>query len=184
MGRYPKYTTTVIGAYSVPDWFEPLEKVRKSPVPPFPTVRRKENTMSRAFVREADEIRPPPMLERPVSTAPNLVTPRGARLSPTRRPGLDRCGTQPAPRRAHLHLLGLLAECLWPQCRTTHRPFIAQPTLGKASNCRRRGSGGAWPGQGQRPCTDLDRAFRARIPPKTCPYIQSPAVGINKQQPS
>jgi transcription elongation GreA/GreB family factor len=36
--------------------------------------------MSRAFVREADEVQPPPMLERPVSAAPNLVTPRGARL--------------------------------------------------------------------------------------------------------
>jgi transcription elongation GreA/GreB family factor len=36
--------------------------------------------MSRAFVREVDEVQPPPMLERPVSTAPNLVTPRGARL--------------------------------------------------------------------------------------------------------
>jgi hypothetical protein len=36
--------------------------------------------MSRAFVREVDEARPSPMLERPVSTAPNLVAPRGARL--------------------------------------------------------------------------------------------------------
>ncbi len=27
MGRYPKYTTTVIGAYSVPDWFEPLDRL-------------------------------------------------------------------------------------------------------------------------------------------------------------
>ena len=36
--------------------------------------------MSRAFVREVDEVQPPPMLERPVSTAPNLVTPQGARL--------------------------------------------------------------------------------------------------------
>ena len=24
--RYPKYTTTVIGAYSVPDWYEPLDR--------------------------------------------------------------------------------------------------------------------------------------------------------------
>jgi transcription elongation GreA/GreB family factor len=36
--------------------------------------------MSRAFVREVDGAHPPPLLERPVSTAPNLVTPRGARL--------------------------------------------------------------------------------------------------------
>jgi transcription elongation GreA/GreB family factor len=36
--------------------------------------------MSRAFVREVDEARPPPLLERPVSSAPNLVTSRGARL--------------------------------------------------------------------------------------------------------
>jgi hypothetical protein len=36
--------------------------------------------MSRAFVREVDEARPIPLLERPVSTAPNLVTPRGAQL--------------------------------------------------------------------------------------------------------
>jgi 5-methyltetrahydropteroyltriglutamate--homocysteine methyltransferase len=27
MGRYPKYATTVIGAYSVPDWFEPLDRL-------------------------------------------------------------------------------------------------------------------------------------------------------------
>jgi 5-methyltetrahydropteroyltriglutamate--homocysteine methyltransferase len=25
--KYPKYTTTVIGAYSVPDWFEPLDRL-------------------------------------------------------------------------------------------------------------------------------------------------------------
>jgi len=25
--RYPKYTTTVIGAYSVPDWYEPLDRL-------------------------------------------------------------------------------------------------------------------------------------------------------------
>jgi transcription elongation GreA/GreB family factor len=36
--------------------------------------------MSRAFVREVDETRPPPPRERPVSSAPNRVTPRGARL--------------------------------------------------------------------------------------------------------
>jgi hypothetical protein len=27
MPRYPKYTTTIIGAYSVPDWFEPLDRL-------------------------------------------------------------------------------------------------------------------------------------------------------------
>ena len=27
MPKYPKYTTTVIGAYSVPDWFEPLDRL-------------------------------------------------------------------------------------------------------------------------------------------------------------
>ena len=27
MSRYPKYATTVIGAYSVPDWFEPLDRL-------------------------------------------------------------------------------------------------------------------------------------------------------------
>jgi transcription elongation GreA/GreB family factor len=36
--------------------------------------------MSRAFVKEVDEVPPPRMLERPISTARNLVTPRGARL--------------------------------------------------------------------------------------------------------
>ena len=36
--------------------------------------------MSRAFVKEDDSAPPPPPLERPVSSAPNLVTPRGARL--------------------------------------------------------------------------------------------------------
>jgi transcription elongation GreA/GreB family factor len=36
--------------------------------------------MNRAFVREVDETRPLPLLERPVSSAPNRVTPRGARL--------------------------------------------------------------------------------------------------------
>ncbi|HEY5721148.1 MAG TPA: GreA/GreB family elongation factor [Allosphingosinicella sp.] len=36
--------------------------------------------MSRAFVKEDDSAPPPPPLERPISSAPNLVTPRGARL--------------------------------------------------------------------------------------------------------
>ncbi len=36
--------------------------------------------MSRAFVKEDDAAPPPPPIERPVSSAPNLVTPRGARL--------------------------------------------------------------------------------------------------------
>lgn len=36
--------------------------------------------MSRAFVKEDDAAPPPPALERPLSSAPNLVTPRGARL--------------------------------------------------------------------------------------------------------
>lgn len=36
--------------------------------------------MSRAFVKEDAELPPPPPLARPVSTAPNRVTPRGARL--------------------------------------------------------------------------------------------------------
>src|SRR3981081_4580 len=28
MPKYPKYATTVIGAHSVPDWFEPLDRLR------------------------------------------------------------------------------------------------------------------------------------------------------------
>ena len=36
--------------------------------------------MSRAFVKEDSDAPPPPPLERPVSSAPNLVTPRGLRL--------------------------------------------------------------------------------------------------------
>lgn len=36
--------------------------------------------MSRAFVKEEDGAPPPPPLERAISTAPNLVTPRGAGL--------------------------------------------------------------------------------------------------------
>jgi transcription elongation GreA/GreB family factor len=40
----------------------------------------KGNAMSRAFVKEDSDAPPPPPLERPVSAAPNLVTPRGARL--------------------------------------------------------------------------------------------------------
>ncbi len=36
--------------------------------------------MSRAFVREIDEALPRPLQERPVSRAPNRVTPHGARL--------------------------------------------------------------------------------------------------------
>jgi transcription elongation GreA/GreB family factor len=36
--------------------------------------------MSRAFVKEMEDEPPPPPLERPVSAAPNFVTPRGARL--------------------------------------------------------------------------------------------------------
>jgi transcription elongation GreA/GreB family factor len=36
--------------------------------------------LSRAFVREIDDAPPPLPLERPVSAAANLVTPRGARL--------------------------------------------------------------------------------------------------------
>jgi hypothetical protein len=30
---YPKYTTTVIGAYSVPDWYEPLDRLMSVGVP-------------------------------------------------------------------------------------------------------------------------------------------------------
>ena len=36
--------------------------------------------MSRAFVKDMDDAPPPPPLERPVSAAPNRVTPRGAAL--------------------------------------------------------------------------------------------------------
>ncbi len=36
--------------------------------------------MSRAFVKEESDAPPPPPLERPVSNAPNRVTPRGLRL--------------------------------------------------------------------------------------------------------
>ncbi|MGI8841475.1 MAG: GreA/GreB family elongation factor [Caulobacteraceae bacterium] len=36
--------------------------------------------MSRAFVKEMDDAPPPPPLERPVSIAPNRVTPKGAAL--------------------------------------------------------------------------------------------------------
>jgi len=36
--------------------------------------------MSRAFVKEIDDAPPPPLPERPISAAPNRVTPRGARL--------------------------------------------------------------------------------------------------------
>jgi len=36
--------------------------------------------MSRAFVREVDDAPAPPMPERPISAAPNLVTPEGAAL--------------------------------------------------------------------------------------------------------
>ena len=36
--------------------------------------------MSRAFVKEVDDAPPRPPLPRPVSAAPNRVTPRGARL--------------------------------------------------------------------------------------------------------
>ncbi|HWT13217.1 MAG TPA: GreA/GreB family elongation factor [Allosphingosinicella sp.] len=36
--------------------------------------------MSRAFVKEESDAPPPPPLERPVSSAPNLVTSRGLRL--------------------------------------------------------------------------------------------------------
>jgi transcription elongation GreA/GreB family factor len=36
--------------------------------------------MSRAFIKEVDNVPLPPMLERPVSPGPNLVTRRGARL--------------------------------------------------------------------------------------------------------
>jgi hypothetical protein len=34
--------------------------------------------MSRAFVKEIDDALPLPLPERPISEAPNLVTPRGA----------------------------------------------------------------------------------------------------------
>lgn len=36
--------------------------------------------MSRAFVKEDDQAPPPPPIERTISSAPNLVTPRGARM--------------------------------------------------------------------------------------------------------
>ncbi|WP_426231646.1 GreA/GreB family elongation factor [Pararhizobium sp. DWP3-4] len=35
--------------------------------------------MSRAFTKEIDDVPPPPVAERPISTARNLVTPNGAR---------------------------------------------------------------------------------------------------------
>ncbi len=40
--------------------------------------------MSRAFVKEIDDAPEPPLAERPVSSAPNLVTPRGMRLIESR----------------------------------------------------------------------------------------------------
>jgi transcription elongation GreA/GreB family factor len=40
----------------------------------------KESTMSRAFTREIDDAPPPPPAGRPISSALNLVTPRGALL--------------------------------------------------------------------------------------------------------
>jgi transcription elongation GreA/GreB family factor len=40
----------------------------------------KASDMSRAFVKESDDAPPPAMIERPISSAPNRVTPRGARL--------------------------------------------------------------------------------------------------------
>jgi transcription elongation GreA/GreB family factor len=39
-----------------------------------------EHPMSRAFVKEIDDAPPEPLPERPISAAPNRVTPRGARL--------------------------------------------------------------------------------------------------------
>jgi transcription elongation GreA/GreB family factor len=46
--------------------------------------------MSRAFVKEIDDAPPPPPLERPISTAPNRVTARGARLIDAAVAGLER----------------------------------------------------------------------------------------------
>ncbi len=46
--------------------------------------------MSRAFVKEMDDAPPPPLLERPVSTALNRVTPRGAALIEAAVAGLER----------------------------------------------------------------------------------------------
>jgi transcription elongation GreA/GreB family factor len=40
----------------------------------------KADAMSRAFVKEIDDAPPAAMMERPISSAPNRVTPRGARL--------------------------------------------------------------------------------------------------------
>lgn len=45
--------------------------------------------MSRAFVKEADGAPPDPVLERPISAAPNLVTPRGVRLIEARVAALE-----------------------------------------------------------------------------------------------
>jgi transcription elongation GreA/GreB family factor len=45
--------------------------------------------MSRAFVKEMEDAPPPPPLERPVSAAPNLVTPRGAALIEAQIAGLE-----------------------------------------------------------------------------------------------
>lgn len=45
--------------------------------------------MSRAFVKEIDDAPPPPPLERPVSAAPNLVTPRGLALIEEEIAGLE-----------------------------------------------------------------------------------------------
>ena len=51
------------------------------------------------------------------------VAPTGdSRVLPaTARPGLDRCGSAPLPKRAHLHLLGLFSPALGIQLRAAHR---------------------------------------------------------------
>ena len=62
--------------------------------------------------------------------------------------------------RAHLHLLGLLAERLRARCRSAHRPFAAEPRSGAPPAPRRRGARRQELGEDVGPCAGLDRAGR------------------------
>ena len=63
----------------------------------------------------------------------------------------------PPPRRAHLHLLALLAERVRARRRHPHRPRAAQPAPGEKAQGRGRRPHPARLGQDQRPRTDVGR---------------------------
>ena len=83
------------------------------------------------------------------------------RLRQARQARLDRRDPPSSSRRTHLHVLGLFPECLWPQCRASHRSLAAQSgdrAAAESGGCRQAC---ARLGEGERSRADLDRTCGA-----------------------